>query len=878
MRKGDSRPNADALLVRLKEQEKSPRGKLKIFLGYAAGVGKTYAMLSAARQARETGRKVLAGVVETHGRPETEALVVGCELLPRRKVEHKNVNLSEFDLEACLALHPDLVLMDELAHTNAPGSRHPKRFQDVEELLAAGIDVYTTLNIQHLESLNDVIEQITNVKVRETVPDSVLQLADALALIDLPPEELLIRLQTGNVYVGEKARVAADNFFRPGNLTALRELALRRAADRVDHDVLAYMQRRSIDGPWQVRDRLMVAVGPSPLSERLVRSAKRLAETLGAEWFAVTVDTGQPLRPDARERRGAHLRLAESLGARTFDISGPTIAEAVMNFGRKHNVTKVVAGKPLRKKWRWRGDLVDQMIRQSGDIDVYVISGDATPEPIDRPRRTFRVTPYALAALAVVCTTVVCLPIRPYLVPANLVMAYLLASAAVAFRLGRGPALLASGLGVLLFDFCFVPPYYNFGVADTEYILTFAAFLAVSFSISSLTAFAQEQATAARSREAETNALLDLSRKLSSSYGAERVGEAFAAHISQHFNLAAHFTMKQASDIPGWSSAQLAVAQLAWERGKPAGRGTDTLPQADVFCYPVPSDGEPLGMLALQLRATLDPQQRRLLEASMQQVGLALERARLSQTANETEILKATERLQSALLNSISHDLRIPLVSITGALTTLQDKTPIDASSREELLENALAEAARLNRFVGNLLQMSRLEGGALRLKLEPNDLSDVVSMTLAAFAYPVKVDIAADLPLINVDYVMIQQVLLNLLDNARKFSPPHTPIDLRASQVDSMVQVCVHDQGPGIAPAQRELVFDRFYRAPSGEHTPGSGLGLSICRGLVEAHHGLIWVADSERGALICFTLPIALGPAEAHPPPAGVRESSFA
>lgn len=854
-RQSDGRPNPEALLARLEHSQEPTRGRLKIFLGYAAGVGKTYAMLQAAHRELQHGRDVLVGILETHQRPETAALLNGLELLPRRPVAHRDIELNEFDLDACLERRPDLVLVDELAHTNAPGSRHSKRYQDVEELLAAGLDVYSTLNIQHLESLNDVVLQITGVRVRETLPDSVLEKATALSLVDLPPEELLARLQKGDVYQGPKAEAAARNFFRPGNLTALRELALRRTADRVDDDVMSYMKRRSIAGPWPVSERLLVAVGPSPLSERLVRAARRLAEALSAEWWAVSVRGGGPLSEGAEERISRHLQLAESLGARTEVVSGISIAEAVLEFARDNNVTKIVAGKPLGPNW-WRRDLVDQLIRGSGNIDVFVVSGEGeSPAPAATPRPAWRWSRYLRAVVLVFLVTALCFPISLALAPTNLVMLYLLVVTVAAYWLGRGPSALASALSVALFDFCFVPPYYTFVVSDKQYVVTFLGLLAVALVISTLTARAREQAWGARQREEETATLFSLSRALSQALSEVEIGAVVADYASRQLKQNVTFLPPEVSQNGITDEADRGVAVWAMQHKQPAGQGTATLTQAKVLCLPILSMDEKhlLGGLLLPLQTPLSPVRRRLLETFGRQAALALERARLSVSAQESDLLKATEKLQSALLNSISHDLRIPLVSISGALQALKDEMP--GEQREALLDNALSESDRLNRIVGNLLHMTRLESGVVKANLQPQEPGEIVEMTLNMLRHParVRVNLPEDPPLVAVDFGLMQQALANLIENALKFSPPDSPVEI-GLEVGPQAELWVRDFGQGVPEEEHELVFDRFYR---GRHdVSGSGLGLSICKGLVEAQGGKLRVESADPGARFVVSL----------------------
>ncbi|MBN9417951.1 hypothetical protein ABS71_19650 [bacterium SCN 62-11] len=842
LRKSDGRPNPQALLARLEHSQKTTRGRLKIFLGYAAGVGKTYAMLQAAHRETARGRDVLVGILETHQRPETAALLDGLMLLPRRLMPHRDIEIDEFDLDACLARRPELVLVDELAHSNAPGSRHHKRYQDVEELIAAGIDVYSTLNIQHLESLNDVILQITGVRVRETLPDRVLEQADALSLVDLPPEELLARLQKGDVYQGAKAEAAARNFFRPGNLTALRELALRRTADHVDDDVVSYMKRRSIAGPWPVSERLLVAVGPSPFSEKLVRSARRLAEAISAEWWAVSVRSA--LSPEAEERVSRHLRLAESLGARTEVVSGLSIADAVLGFARENNVTKIVAGKPLGISW-WRRDLVDQLIRGSGNIDIFVVSGEADAPAQPSPPKNWVWSRYLKSILLVFLVTALCFPVSRALAPTNLVMLYLLTVTVAAYWLGRGPSALASALSVALFDFCFVPPYYTFVVSDKQYVLTFLGLLAVALVISTLTARAREQALGARQREEETSTLFSLSRALTQALSEEEIGKVVADYASHQLKQTTTFLAPELGQIADESDRGVAI--WAFQHKQPAGKGTDTLTGAKVLCLPILSVDEKhlLGGLLVSLQSPLSPARRRLLETFGQQAGLALERARLSQSSQDSELLKATERLQSALLNSISHDLRIPLVSISGALQALKDELP--GEQREALLDNALSESDRLNRIVGNLLHMTRLESGVVRANLQPQEPGEIVEMTLNMLRHPqrVSVNLPEDPPMVSVDFGLMQQVLANLIENALKFS--ESPVDIGLN-LGSRAQLWVRDYGQGVPEAEREAIFERFYRGR--QEVTGSGLGLSICKGLVEAQGGNLYVESANPGA----------------------------
>ncbi|MBL8055332.1 MAG: sensor histidine kinase KdpD, partial [Anaerolineales bacterium] len=845
------RPSPDALLAHAQaEARRQARGRLKIFLGYAAGVGKTYAMLEAARQRQAEGLDVVVAYVETHGRADTEALLAGLELVPRRQVDYRGARLPELDLDAVLARRPQLALVDELAHTNAPGSRHPKRYQDVEELLAAGLNVYTTLNIQHLDSLNDVVAQITGVVVRETVPDRVLDEAGEIELVDLPPGELIQRLKEGKVYVPDQAARAIQKFFRQGNLTALREMALRRAAERVDDQMRAYMQTRAIPGPWSASERLLVCVGPGRLSERLVRAARRLADELNAEWFAAHVELPAGLEAAEREGVARVLLLAEELGARSVTLPGRDVAEAALAYARQHNVTNIIVGQPLRPRWQeWLfGSVVDRLIRRSGPIDVYVISGQAQPGAQAR-REWWPHAPFArygqslgLVALATLvgfgldpglsgqkwalAQQVLAAGHRPAdftftepaLEPTNLVMVYLAAVVIAALSLGRGPALLASGLSVLAFDYFFVPPYLTFAVSDTQYVLTFVAFFTVGLTISTLAARTREQAEAAGRRAAETAELLDLSRDLAAAASPDAIALTSLAHVQQTFGREAIILLANGDRLEPHSAAagfqmdenEMAVADWVYRNGEPAGRNTQTLTAARLRYLPLKTARGRLGVLGVKGPEDgrhLTPEQRRLMEAFASQAAQAFERASLAEAARQAAMLQATEKLQTALLNSISHDLRTPLVSITGALSTLQEAgLALDEAARRALVDNARDEAERLNRLVGNLLEMTRLESGALRLRREPADIQDLIGAALdqlgpRAASRPMTVTVPAGLPLAPLDFVVMVQVLVNLLDNALKYSPPEAPVEVRASAAADSLLIEVADRGVGLPP-----------------------------------------------------------------------------
>ncbi|MBK9925116.1 MAG: sensor histidine kinase KdpD [Anaerolineales bacterium] len=878
----EQRPDPDELLKHIQAEEPN-RGKLKIFLGYAAGVGKTFAMLEAAHQRKAQGIDVVVGYVETHKRAETEQLVNGLEILPRQQVKYRGVDLPELDVDAVLARHPAIVLVDEFAHTNAPGSRHPKRYMDVDEILDAGIDVYTTLNIQHLESLNDIVAQVTNVIVRETIPDRVIDEASEIEVIDLPPDELMVRLKEGKVYIPEQASRAIGQFFRKGNLTALREMSLRRAAERVDNQMRSYMQTRAISGPWAAGERLLVCISPSPLAEKLVRTTRRLADELKAEWFAVYVEiTSKPENdPANRERIGRILQLAEELGAKSLTIAGSSIQEAVLEYAHKNNITKVVVGKPLKPRWQelWKGSIVDQLIYASGDIDVYVISAREGPSSPMLPKEWQPHSPagrYVLALGLVLISTMLGMSIRGNLEPANLVMLYLVSTVISAVFLGRGPSLLSAIAGVLAFDFFLVPPYLTFAVSDTQYFITFIALFLISLLVSSLTARVREQAEAAMLREKQTSALYDLSRDLTSATDLHQVANIIISQISQGFGREVAIFLPEGDQVHVFATSpnyqpdenELAVATWAFEHNQPAGRGTDTLPAASLRCHPLKTSNGIVGVLGIhsQDKANfLTSEQRLTLVAFANQSALAIERASLAEQAQHAELLQVTEKLQTALLNSISHDLRTPLVSITGALTSLDEQSDsLKEEYRKSLIVTAREEAERLNRLVGNLLSMTRIESGAIKLHLDPGDIQDVVGTALEQLGnrianHKVQVDVPNDFPLVPMDFTLIVQVLVNVLENAVKYSPKDSLIEVSANLSDEIARLQIADRGVGIPSEDLVRIFDKFYRVQRPESVSGTGLGLSISKGIVEIHQGRIYArARTGGGTIITIELPL--------------------
>ena len=882
----DIRPSPEAMLKLAQAEEVAAElGKLKIFLGYSAGVGKTYAMLEAARLRKKDGRDVVVGYVESHGRSETDALLDGLELLSRKEVNYLGVALPEIDLDAILSRKPQIVLVDELAHSNAPGSRHEKRWQDVEEILEAGIDVYTTVNIQHFESLNDVVTQITGIIVRETVPDRLLDLAFEIKLIDIPPEDLLQRLNEGKVYIPDQAAKAIEKFFRPGNLMALRELSLRRTAARVDDQMRAYMETQSIAGPWPTAERLMVCVSGSPYSEKLIRATCRLAEELKAQWFTVYIETpvgGRHMREN-RERIWQNLRLAEGLGAQVASVTATDVTDAVMEYASRHNITKIVMGKPKKPRWReiFQPPVVDRIIRRSGAVDVVIVNFEqeknAAASNVPKRRSPFEARGYAASLLLVAAATVLCELLRPFLEATNMVMFYLLAVVIASVRLGRKPAIASAFMGVLAFDFFFVPPRMTFVVADTQYLMTFLGLFVVGVVISTLVARARERAEVMRDREVQTASLYYLSRDLAASANIDAVLKAVLRNVEEALNAQVVIMLPEGErlDILATSDGltldmkEQAVADWAFRNSHPAGRATDTLVSADLIYLPLQTPSSVLGVMGVKLEnqhAYHSRENRRLLDAFATQAAMAMERIRFSRQAEHAQILQARENLERALLNSISHDLRTPLVSVTGVLYSLKEEgTHLSDRARRELLDSACSEAERLNRFVGNLLDMTRIEAGAIRLNVELCDIQDLVGCALAVVeqrigSRPVEIQLPDDLPLVFMDLVLMTQVLVNILDNAHKYAPAESTIEVSATTDNDWLSLEVADRGTGVPEHDLKRVFDKFYRIPIPEGADGTGLGLSICKGIVEAHGGRISAENRTGGGLrIVIALPIA-------------------
>jgi two-component system, OmpR family, sensor histidine kinase KdpD len=881
------RPSPEALLAAAQAEA---RGKLKIFLGAAPGVGKTYEMLQAAQAKRRDGVDVVVGVVETHGRQETEALLAGLDMIPRRHIDYKGRTLDEMDLDAVLLRRPALVLVDELAHTNAPGSRHPKRFLDVEELLAAGIDVYTTLNIQHVESLNDVVAQITRIRVRETVPDRILDRADDIEVIDLSPADLIQRLQEGKVYVPHQAERAVRHYFKPGNLTALRELALRRTAQRVDEQMLSYMRQHAIRGPWAAGERVLVCVSEDPASAALVRYAKRLADRLHAPWTALFIETPRYTRLSERERDriADGLRLAESLGAEAITIPGGRIAEDVVNYARANNITHIVIGKSERSRWfeMLHGSVVHDLVRRAGSISVHVVAGDRegsvpAKSVATRPRsEPFDPMPYAATFGIIAAALGLGVLLQQVLSVQNIGLVFLTGILVSAIRFGLFPSLFACGLSVLAYNFFFLPPLYTFTIADPENIVALFFFLFVAVIASNLAGRVRDQVLAARNRARTTEELFAFSRKLAGVIGLDDLLWATAYQIAAMVKVRVVLLLPTGSSLAvraGYppedelDAADLAAAHWTWSHNRPAGRGAETLPGAKRLFLPLRTGRAPVGVIGIdrdEPGPILTPDGRRLLDALTDQAAVAIERISLAEDIDRARVSAETERLRAALLTSVSHDLRTPLASIIGALGSLRSYgRSYDSATRETLIATTQAEAERLNRFIGNLLDMTRLESGAIERKLETVDLGEIVGTSLQragklVAGHRLALDIAAELPPLRADYLLLEQVLFNLLDNAAKYAPAGSLLRISARREGAMMAIAVSDEGPGIPPADLERIFDKFYRVHREDRQrAGTGLGLAICRGFVAAMGGTIEVANrrDRSGAVFTIRLPLA-------------------
>jgi two-component system sensor histidine kinase KdpD len=886
----EQRPSPDALLEAAR-REHDQAGRLKIFVGAAPGVGKTYEMLQSAHAKRKAGADVVVGVVETHGRAETEALLQGLEVLPRKRLTYKEQTLEEMDLDALIARRPQIALVDELAHTNAPGSRHPKRYLDVEELLSHGIDVYTAVNIQHIESLNDVVAQITHVRVRETVPDSVFDRADAIELIDLTPDDLIQRLKEGKVYVPKQAERALEHYFSPGNLTALRELALRRTAERVDEQLLTHMQANAIAGPWAAGERILVCVSEDPRAAGLVRYAKRLADRLHAQWTAISIETRRSLQltDEERDRLADTMRLAEALGGEALTIPGVgrRIADDVIQFAHANNVTQIIIGKSARSWWfeLMRGSVVHDLVRRAGNISVHVIAGDeegVTKAAVQTAARQepFNPRPYLMALLFVAIGLAAAALIQPMFGGIeNVDLVFLTAVVAVAARFGLWPSLFASVAASLGYNFFFMPPVHTFTIADPTNIAAFFFFMLIALLVSNVAARVRSQADTAIVRARNTESLYAFSRKLAGTATLDDVLWATAYQTALMLKVRVVLLLPEQGVLTVKSGyppedqldqADLAAANWAWGNDRPAGRGSDTLPGAKRLFLPMRTGRGAIGVIGIDSDRTgplLTPDQRRLLDALVDQGALAIERVLLVEDMDHVKRTVESDRLRAALLTSISHDLKTPLASVLGAASTMRDLAgALTDAEKRDLLATVIDESERLNRFIANLLDMTKLESGAIVPNNALHDIGEIVGSVLRRASkilahHKIRLDLAADLPMLELDAVLFEQVLFNLLDNAAKYSAADTTISITSLRDRETVSLQVIDEGDGIPPEELESVFDKFYRVNKGDHVrPGTGLGLAISRGFVEAMHGTISAANraDRSGAVITIRLPV--------------------
>jgi len=867
---------ADALLD---DARREGRGRLKVFLGAAPGVGKTYAMLQAAQRPRQLGRDVRVGVVETHGRAETEAMRVGLAEQPMRRSEYRGVTLFEMDLDGLLQAQPSLALVDELAHSNAPGSRHAKRWQDVLELLEAGIDVYTTVNVQHLESLNDQVRGITGVQVRETVPDRVLHQADDILLIDLPPRELLERLREGKVYVPEQARAAIDAFFTQTNLTALRELAMQTAAARVDADLYRRHRLQGQTAP-AVRGRLLVGIDGDAYAEGLVRHAARVAERRHLPWSVVHVDTGVSRGEIQLGYLQSAQQLAERLGGEVVELRDERVARTLIDHAIERRATLVlVGGGRVRRGWTFsmRRSVAEQLIKGGRGLEISVLGQEPAlaAAPV-RTTATLDWRQYLLAALATLTATGVALMLSRYLALPNISLVFLAAVLVVAVRSSLGPALACAGLSFLLYDFLFIPPTFTFIVARQEDVLTLLFFLLMAVLAGNLASRQRRQLQALRQTQAETTALLDLSRQLSAATDVQAVGAAAVRQLQLVAKLEAVIATrgKQGKWMfigsePLLAEQERGAAEWAFKHGQPAGKGTDTLPSGRWWWLPLSGDAQPLGLLGIrQLGADqAGLQKRRLIAALAQPLAQALGRATLAQELEAARLHGQTEELRSALLASVSHDLRTPLTAMRGSIDSLASLGhSMSEADRQELLEATRDEAERLDRYIQNLLDMTRLGHGGLKLIRDWTTPADIVASALQRLhrvlaELRLEVLVPDDLPLLYVHPALVEQALVNVLENAARFSPPQGRLQIAVSTGASSLRFIVSDEGPGVPEAERGRIFDMFYTAARGDRGgPGTGLGLAICQGMIGAHGGRVFVGDGlgGRGASVTLELPL--------------------
>ncbi|WP_413480630.1 two-component system sensor histidine kinase KdpD [Serratia proteamaculans] len=881
------RPDPDSLLALANEK---PRGRLKVFFGACAGVGKTYAMLQEAQRLRAQGLDLLVGVVETHGRSETAALLNGLDLLAKKRIQYRGRQIQEFDLDAALARHPAMILMDELAHSNAHGSRHPKRWQDVEELLDAGIDVLTTVNVQHLESLNDVVGGVTGVRVRETVPDHVFDEATEVVLVDLPPDDLRQRLNEGKVYIPGQAERAIEHFFRKGNLIALRELALRRTADRVDDQMRAFRDTQGRERVWHTRDSILLCVGHNNGNEKLVRIAARLAARLGCHWHAVYVETPKLHRLPESQRRAIlrALRLAQELGAETATLSEPYEERAVLRYAREHNLGKIIIGRRSEQRWKLRGSFADRLGRLGPDLDLVIVAleNDSLPSPgKEHDSRSFnekwRIQLRGCAVAVALCALITLLSrwLLPGFDQANLVMVYLLGVAIVALFFGRWPSVLAAVINVASFDLFFVQPQWSFAVSDMQYLLTFGVMLIVGITIGNLTAGVRYQARVARYREQRARHLYEISRGLSQALTTEDIAKTSRHFLSSSFHAKTVLLLPQeegklqqmVGETGGLLSVDEAIARWSFDKGMPAGAGTDTLPGVPYQLLPLATSKQTFGLLAIEpsnLRQLMVPEQQRLLQTFAVLIASALERLHLARSAEEAKLDAEREQLRNSLLAALSHDLRTPLTVLFGQAEILTLDLAAEGSNHAPQASQIRQQVLSTTRLVNNLLDMARIQSGGFNLRKEWQSLEEIVGASLHMLEplmtqHQIKVELPPELVLVNCDGSLLERVFTNLLENANKYAGYDATISIRAHTLPDWLEVEVWDDGPGIPEGKMQLIFDKFSRGNKESAIPGVGLGLAICRAIIEVHGGRIWAENGANGgASFRFVLPLEKPP----------------
>ncbi len=882
-----ARPDPDELLKQVQADElQARRGSLKIFFGGCAGTGKTYAMLSAAHERLKEGVGVVAGIIETHGRTDTQALLQGISILPMIDVTHKGITLKEFNLDAAKIRKPAIILVDELAHTNAPGSRHAKRWQDVEELLDAGINVYTTLNVQHLESLSDVVAGVTGIRVKETIPDAVFDMADDIVLIDIPADELLKRLKEGKVYIADQAKHrAAEHFFRKNNIIALRELALRRTTERVDAQMDAYNIREGIRGSAPVSEKVMVCIGPDALSAQLVRTAKRMATSLKASWVAVYIENARhyKLNDTGKAAVESVLRMAERLGGKTVILQGDNAKDELIAYAQGNSITKIVIGKSRKPRWKdmLYGSLVDKLLRSNVAIDIHVVTGEYKgPKTYEGKNNLIAFKPklYAWSAVTITVCTLTGIGLQPLLKPIDQALIYLIGNVIVAVRLGRGPSVMYALLSAACFNFFFIPPLYTLEIYDRSYWMTLIVMLVTSMVITSFASRLRLQVLVSRQREHHTQTLYTLTRTLASTRGQENMTDVVAKHITEIFAANVTIWMPDAnghlSSITGALPErdfikEMAVLQWCFDHRRFAGKGTTTMPSALGIYFPLNAASGTLGVIGIlplsdDKHFTMEDYSS--LETIASLLASALERANAADSAEKSKVEIESERLRSILLSTVSHDLRTPLASITGAASSIvSDIENLPMETSRDLAASIYQEANRLSHIVTNLLDVTSLESGTIRLNQQPYFIEEIIGSTLTRLEpqlsqHKVVTHSEPKLPMVFIDGLLIEQVLINLLENAVKYTPAGSTVTLKAWYQENWIRISVADNGPGIPKGDEKKIFDKFYTTAQHKAGKGTGLGLAICQGILKAHGGEIEEANAaEGGAVFSFTLPVA-------------------